>query len=39
MKLAYHKLMFRVNAFLFGSESVKAHKHLGYILTKGFRIK
>ncbi|MEN2467952.1 hypothetical protein [Ornithinibacillus sp. JPR2-1] len=37
MKTLYHKTMFRINAFLFGIYSTKAHKHAEYLAAYGFK--
>jgi hypothetical protein len=37
MKALYHKLMFGINAFLFGQFSTKAHRHLGYLAAYGLK--
>lgn len=35
MKVLYHKIMLKMNSFLFGRLSTKAHKHLGYLTAYG----
>lgn len=37
MRVLYHRLMFRVNAFLFGEFSTKAHRHLNYLVAYGLK--
>lgn len=37
MKVLYHKIMLKMNSFLFGRLSTKAHKHLGYLTAYGLK--